>query len=336
MRIRKLTRTRVLAGSIGAVAVAATMVFAMAGSGAAANASARNVKHLRPHALTRSGIYNTPSGITAFSQQFATNTNYFCPADQTLPTGANQPCDGNTNANPVYSDYGTIDRVSSGYNNGGYGNYAPETHALTGQWMAVVSGDADGNQGLGCPQPLIGEYCTGPYALFGSGLSAGTYSTFPSGGFTVTDDLYLSPSSMLPSGSIVDDDVELNNSSGNYGIDNTITACWTGTTIGVSFGNGSPGACNATSEIPAAGWYRFVFDFSDVAGNAYVTRSVLSESPGHAVEASTLPEPVGGTATSVNTWGGPGYFWLPTEDISGLPLANFALQLGQHSSGHTP
>jgi hypothetical protein len=326
MRIRKLTRTRVLAGSIGAVAVAATMVFAMAGSGAAANASARNVKHLRPHALTRSGIYNTPSGITAFSQQFATNTNYFCPGL------GNQPCDGNPNPNPVYSDYGTIDRVSSGYNNGGYGNYAPETHALTGQWMAVVSGDADGNQGLGCPQPGIGEYCSGPYALFGYG----DYGTFPSNGFTVTDDLYLSPSSASANGTLVDDDVELNNNTGGYGIDNTITACWTNGSFGVSFSNGSPGPCNLTPAITADGWYRFVFDFSNNAGNAYLTETVLSESPGHAVEATTGPLPVGGTVTPIYQWGGPGYFWLPTEDISGLPLANFALQLGQHSTGHTP
>lgn len=33
---------------------------------------------------------------------------------------------------------------------------------------------------------------------------------------------------------------------------------------------------------------------------------------------------------------GPGYFWVPSQDFSGLPLANFALQLGQHKDGHTP
>jgi hypothetical protein len=32
----------------------------------------------------------------------------------------------------------------------------------------------------------------------------------------------------------------------------------------------------------------------------------------------------------------PSYDWLPTEDISGLPLANFALQTGQHPTGYTP
>ncbi|MGA2211593.1 MAG: hypothetical protein ABSH30_18425 [Acidimicrobiales bacterium] len=326
---RRLTKMRMLIGSIGAVAVAATMVLAMAGSGAGANATARTVQHLRPQGSARSDISAPPGSITAFAQEFATNTSYFCPGD------GNQPCDGNPNPNPIYSDYGTIDRVSSNYNNGGYGNYAPETAALHGSWMAVVSGDADGNQGVGCPEPSVGEYCTGPYALFGSGASAGSYSVFPAGGFTVTDDLYLSPSSPMTNGTLVDDDVELNNSSGTYGIDNVITACFETNGFVLNFGNGSPGSCSGTSTITTDGWYRFVFVFTDVAGDAYLTESVVSEN-GLTVEATTGAQPVSGTPTPVYQWGGPGYFWLPTEDISGLPLANFALQLGQHPDGHTP
>ena len=83
------------------------------------------------------------------------------------------------------------------------------------------------------------------------------------------------------------------------------------------------------------GWYRFIFDFQDVAGNAYLTESVLQESS-DAIVATSSPQPVSGTVTPVSQWGGPGYFWLPTEDISGLPLANFALQLGNHPNGNTP
>jgi hypothetical protein len=46
---------------------------------------------------------------------------------------------------------------------------------------------------------------------------------------------------------------------------------------------------------------------------------------------------VGGTtAERISKCGGPGYFWLPTEDFSGLPLANFALQVGQVKDGHKP
>jgi hypothetical protein len=52
--------------------------------------------------------------------------------------------------------------------------------------------------------------------------------------------------------------------------------------------------------------------------------------------ATSGSQPLGGSATPIGQWGGPSYYWLPTEDISGLPLANFALQTGQHPTGYTP
>ena len=165
----------------------------------------------------------------------------------------------------------------------------------------------------------------------------GVENVFPAKGFTVTDDLYLSPTTAGPVGSLVDDDVELNNNSGVYGIDNIITACLDETAgFGISFGNGSPGSCSATPVITSDGWYRFVFEFTNNGGKAYLTESVRSEkTPGVAI-ATSGSLPVGGTAMSVSSWGGPGYFWLPSEDFSGLPLANFALQLGQVADGHKP
>jgi len=54
------------------------------------------------------------------------------------------------------------------------------------------------------------------------------------------------------------------------------------------------------------------------------------------VVATSGLQPVSGTPTSASTWGGPNYFWLPTEDMSGLPLANFALQLEVEPAGHKP
>lgn len=87
--------------------------------------------------------------------------------------------------------------------------------------------------------------------------------------------------------------------------------------------------------VTADGWYRFVFIFSNVGGDAYLNEKVLAE-PSATVVATSGPPPVGGTATPITQWGGPGYFWLPTEDISGLPLANLALQLGQVANGHKP
>jgi hypothetical protein len=274
--------------------------------------------------------------VEPFTQEFTSGTTFFCPA-----YSGNAPCDGNT----ANGDYGTIDRVPSHFSNGGYGNYAPFTRALTGHWMAVVSGSGDGNQGTGCPGTTAtsnpGETCTGPYALFGTGKARGAENVFPKTGFTVTDDLYLSPTTASPAGSLVDDDVEINNNAGTYGIDNVITACAEPTSAGsstlgfvINFGHNSPGSCEGTPIVTTDGWYRFVFVFSDTDGYAYLTESVRSEATGKLI-ATSGPQPVGGgTPEKISQWGGPGYFWLPTEDYSGLPLANFALQLGQVAAGH--
>jgi hypothetical protein len=330
---------RLLAGSIGVIAIGA-MVIAAAGVGASTGANSANkvVRHARPQASVsrRTAGPATAVPVTAFHQEFGTNLQYFCPANS-----GNAPCDGNS---VTASDYGTIDRVSSGFSNGGYGNYAPSTPSLVGNWMALVSGTADGNQGAGCAGTTAssnpGEACTGPYALFGSGANEGAENVFPTHGFTVTNDLYLSPATAAPIGSLVDDDIGLNNSSGGYGIDNIITACLVSGGFVINFGNGSPGSCSGSPVITSAGWYRFVFQFSNSGGNAELTETVLSENTSDladpTVVATSGAQPVGGTASPISSWGGPGYFWLPTEDFSGLPLANFALQLGQQAYGYTP
>ena len=277
---------------------------------------------------------NTAIPVTGVSQQFTFNTNGFC-------TGSpNLPCDG------ASGDYGTLDRVPSGFSNGGAGNYAPSTSALFKGFFALTDGTGVGNQGAGCPGTTPtsnpGENCSGPFALFGTGANAGAENVFPANGFTVTSDLYLSSSTAGPAGSLVDDDVELNNNAGTYGIDNVITACAepVNSDMGfvINFGHGSPGSCAGTPTITTDGWYRFVFVFSNVAGSVFLTEHVVSEAnPNVVVASSGTPQPlVSGSADDASNWGGPGYFWLPSQDFSGLPLANFALQLGQHPFGHTP
>jgi hypothetical protein len=340
-----------------AVAPAAALVLIgpALGLGLSASAGASVKGHARPHGIIShraSGVSPavTTGAPTAFKQEFSTNDSQFC-----IEVPPNLPCDGNAAA----GDYGTIDRVKSGYSNGGYGNYAPSTKSLAGSWFAVTSGASAGNQGVGCPGDITSpgsEACTGPYALFpANSATSGDSNVFPSNGFTVTDDLYLSPSTAPgPAGSMIDDDVELNASTqgqyGYYGIDNIVTACYNSTagpggTAGflINFSNGT-GDCHNTSTTPvvsADGWYRYVFDFSNVAGDAYLTEKVYAE-PSAAnnntltLVASSGAQPVGGNVTPISQWGGPGYFWLPDEDVSGLPLANFAVQLGQHGKGQTP
>ena len=336
-----------LLGAAGAGTIAVTLLSATISTGASASPAVHHA--IRSHAVRvhrpearlalRNGTADTANPVTAFSQQFTYNTQFFC-------TGApNAPCDGNGAA----GDYGTLDRVASHFSNGGFGNYAPFTPAAFKGYFAVTDGTGDGNQGAGCPGTTPtsnpGENCTGPFALFGTGAAAGNENVFPAGGFTVTDDLYLSPATAGPAGSLVDDDVELNASTsgqyGYYGIDNVITACAEQGTSGmgfvINFGHGSPGSCSGSPVITTKGWYRFVFDFSNVAGNVFVTENVVTESATPTIVASSGPQQlVSGAADDISNWGGPGYFWLPSQDFDGLPLANFALQLGQHKLGHTP
>ncbi len=319
-----------LAGSAGTLSVIASVAMLAASSGgASASMSAHRIARPDTHRSTAASASTAKSyPVTPFVQDFQANTNSFCPANS-----GNLPCDGKINA-----DYGTIDRVPSGFSNGGAGNYAPFTQALKGNWMALISGSGMPNQGAACPSLAV-EACTGPYALFGTGKAQGSENVFPSKGFTVTNDLYLSPSTAGPAGSVIDDDVELNlshtGSYGYYGIDNVITTCPETGGFTVNFGNGSPGSCTGAPVVTKDGWYRFVFMFSNVGGNAYLTESVRSEPTGARV-ATSGQQPVGGTPTPITNWGGPGYFWLPTLQVSGMPLANFALQMGQVPGGHKP
>jgi len=326
--------------SVGAAVLAVAM---SGGASVAATGHAKAADH-RPAASTRAPAARadlatakaTQYPVEPFTQEFASNTWPFCPAHS-----GNAPCDGNG----VAGDYGTIDLVPSHFSNGGYGNYAPFTKALTGHWLAVVSGTGDGNQGTGCPGTTAtsnpGETCTGPYALFGTGKAEGAENVFPKSGFTVTDDLYLSPTTAGPAGSLVDDDVEINTNAGTYGIDNIITACAEDTSSDVlgfviNFGHSSAGSCEGTPVITTDGWYRFVFVFRDHDGDAYLIESVRSEATSQLIASSGWQPVGGGTPEKISQWGGPGYFWLPTEDYSGLPLANFALQLGKVWAGHKP
>jgi hypothetical protein len=329
----------------------------MLGLGLSSSAGASVKAHARPHGIvshrtsSAGAMTPTPGAPTVFHQEFSGNVSPFC-----VEQPPNAPCDGNAGA----GDYGTVDRVHSGYSNGGYGNYAPATKSLPGSsYFAVTSGATAGNQGVGCPGDISSpgsEACTGPYALFPTnGAADGNSDVFPRAGFTVTDDLYLSPSTPPgPNGSMIDDDVELNSSTigsaGYYGIDNIVTACYNSTagsggTPGflINFSNNT-GNCTDTGSTPVIstdGWYRYVFNFSNVGGDAYLTEKVYAEPSAANNNTLTLvatsgAQPVGGTATPITHWGGAGYFWLPDEDVSGLPVSNLAVQAGQAGKGQTP
>jgi hypothetical protein len=259
-------------------------------------------------ASAASASTTTTPTLTPLVQEFNSNTTPFC------PTGAgNTPCDG------AEGDYGTITRVKSGTNG---------VKTLGGEpYYANTSGTQATSSG--CPSGAS-EYCTGPYALFnGSELAA-----FPSHGFTVTADLYLTPTEP---GDITTD-VSMNNSDGQYGDDNFINFCpVTGGGLAVSAGGMESCDGATTARITKAGWYRLVWDFTPDAGAIALTQNVTSETTGYAVWGSELDAPVylngSTTQATVAQAGGPGYFWIPTENTTNLPLSNFAVQLGSHQAG---
>jgi hypothetical protein len=288
-------------GKFVVVAAAVATVF-----GGSAAALAANASTVRPHVAASTSA----STLTPLVQEFSSNTSPFCPAGS-----GNVPCDG------VGTDYGTIARTPSG--TGGVPTLAAgePDYAVTGGSNATATG---------CPS-TASEFCTGPYALYDGGQLA----TFPSSGFTVTTDLYLTPAEP---GDITAD-VSLNNNDGQYGNDNFINFCpVTGGGLAVSAGTMESCDGATTAQITKAGWYRLVWDFTPDAGNVALTQNVTSEATGYAVWSGELDAPVsvnGVNATTANT-GGPGYFWIPTEDVTSLPLSNFAVQLGSHPGGNAP
>lgn len=343
------------------ITVAAGVLALGASAGALGATAGASVKHVaRPHGHHVAGVRPDTESSGApqpFAQQFAK-----AGSASTATSYAGMFCNESSGCDGAVGDYGTIDRVLSGFSNGGDGNYAPFTSALSGNWFAITSGSQVENQGQGCPELGTSEYCSGPYALFpvhnGGAGDNGNSNVFPFHGFTVTNDMYLDPATAPgPDGSAIDNDVELNASTATgggatnyYGNDNIIVACYETNADGqgnagfvIQWGPGdtlcsSPNAANDPA-ITTAGWYRFVWLFTPVDGKVFVSENVIQESTGNTVGTSgTYPFEFHGdtSAEPVASVGGPGYWWMPGLQASGVPLANFALQLGQQPSGYTP
>lgn len=294
----------------------------------ASTAGASTHHPMRPHPVGSSSFSPaTTSPVAPVNDQFQAGTGGWC--------SVSDGCDG--------TSWGTIDRVPSGFTDGGGGSYGQNVTAVTGSYFAETTGTTDVNQGSGCPDPSVTESCTGPYYLPGGGNDF----QFPANGFTVTDDLYLDVNA-AGTGEI-DADTALNSSSGTPfgagggGIDNTIAACSLGAGSGfqLSFGHGSPIGCSGSAAVTSSGWYRFVWIFSNVAGDVYLTEKVFTEGATPTLVASSglLPIEFGSdsSAEPITNVGGPAYTWLPTLQVAGmLPMANYAIQTGQHGKGHTP
>jgi hypothetical protein len=269
-----------------------------------------------------------PAGTTYnWHNKLGKNTNGWCP----VVSPPNAPCDG------ASGDYGTIGIYSPSDQDASWGGYGAGV-TLTGQKKyARTTGGTDDSGNGGAPSPTGctvqgNENCSGPFALWGP-KNQGDDTIFPSGGFTTTIKVYVDAvwGDANP-GNVVDWDTGLETSTGAYEEDFVIDLCSTASGWEVTWENGS-GGCGATAGTPnpeylnTSGWYTLQMNFTNGAGTVYAAYSVLSDGSTGQSTPTQVWSYSENSGISTASSGGPLYGWLPTEDVSGLPLAQIRLEV---------
>ena len=240
----------------------------------------------------------------------------WCPA----VTPPNSPCDG------LSGDYGTIGIYSHTRTDASWGGYAAGVTLSRQSKYARITGGQDGGvpSATGCTVQGD-EDCSGPFVLWGP-KNEGKDVVFPANGFTTTVEVYLDATwGDANPGNVVDWDTGLQTNTAAYEDDLVIDLCSSATGWEVSWENGS-GSCGASPGTPnpeyltTSGWYTLKMDFTSIGGDVNVAYSVLSNG-------STVWSYSQNTGIATSSSGGPLYGWLPTEDVSGLPLADLHLSL---------
>jgi hypothetical protein len=234
--------------------------------------------------------------------------------------------------NGQYNSYGTIDIVKPSFsNNGSYGVGA----SAPGQPRFARLSGAPGNGFPGSPVPnpptIEGtdgctppgsEYCSGPYVLYG----LGTDSVFPANGFTSSIEVYIDPAwATSHPGQVFDWDVSLNDTTGNFLVDEVFNFCSEAGGWYVSTSQNAGGCVtDGGTLLTTAGWYTLKHDFSPLNGTVYVTFTTLDPS-GATVYNLARPVTTQVGSQPVASTGGPNYGWFPDEDVLGLPVARISL-----------
>ena len=251
------------------------------------------------------------------------NTQGWCP----VTNPPNSPCDGQP------GDYGTIGIYSHSDEDASWGGYAAGATLTGAKKYARVTGGQDG----GVPSPTgctvqDNESCSGPFTLWGP-KNLGTDTVFPSSGFTSTIKMYVDAGwGDANTGNVVDWDTGLQTSTGNYEEDFVVDLCSTASGWEVTWENGS-GGCGGSAGTPnpeylnTSGWYTLQMNFTNGAGTVFVTYSVLSDGSTGQNTPTQVWSYTQNTGIATASSGGPLYGWLPTEDVSGLPLAQVRLAL---------
>lgn len=256
-----------------------------------------------------------------FFQGFESNTSGWC-------DDPSAPCDG--------IGTGTINRVPSGYTNGG--GYADGVASATGGYHARLRTPST----PACTPGSAGSQCNGAYSDLGLGF---TDSQFPEPGYVTQLDVYLDAGFAATHHDYrFDLESAINNTTGNYlqGFDfNAGTTLATSLTPGFVIGastnadrsgafpenpcpapNTPPNSCRGPVTITTSGWYSFRHTFRDVSG-ALTVRLQILDSTGMTVPGADW------TITSQNpasAAGGPTLLWFPNEEINDLAIDNTSLR----------
>jgi hypothetical protein len=317
---RHMKRWRAGRSIIGVLALTASAGIGVIGLSTSAS-SAATLNHIAANAHHAGATHK-------WHNTLGRNTNGWCP----VVNPPNAPCDG------ASGDYGTIGIYTPSDEDASWGGYGAGA-TLTGQRKyARTTGGTDDSGNGGVPSPTGctvqgGENCSGPYELWGP-RNLGNDTVFPSSGFTTSIKMYVDAGwGDANTGNVVDWDTGLETSTGAYEEDFVTDLCSTPSGWEVSWENGS-GGCGATAGSPnpeylnTSGWYTLQMNFTNNAGIIDVTYSVLSDgSTGQTNPGTQVWSYTENTGISTASSGGPQYGWLPTEDVSGLPLAQVALTL---------
>jgi hypothetical protein len=277
-------------------------------------------------AATAGAKHHPPASPSVFfSQGFETDTSGWC-------NDPLAPCDG--------ISIGTINRVPSGYTNGG--GYADGIASAAGNWHARLRLPSDPN----C-QPGVDNHsfnCSGPYSEFPPGGMSGT---FPEPGYVTQLDVYLDTGFAATHNDYrFDLESAINDTSGSYlqGFDfnaGTLTvtpgAGPPGFAINASTNAGRGGAfpentcpnppspapfapCRLPVYVTTSGWYTFRHTFTDVSG-AVLVRMQIFDSTGATVADWTIQ-----ASAPTSDTGGPTLLWFPNQEINDLAIDNELLR----------
>ncbi len=314
---RQMKKWRAGRSVIGILALTASAGIGVIGLSTSVSSAATPNRHLASNARRAAGsTHNWHNNLNR-------NTNGWCP----VTNPPNSPCDG------ASGDYGTIGNYPILRRRCVLGRIRCGCHVDWSEKVRTCHWRPGWRRSFPhrVHRPGRTRVAPGPYNLWGP-KNQGNDTTFPSGGFTTTIKMYVDAGwGDANTGNVVDWDTGLQTSAAAYEEDFVIDLCSTAIRLGSHAGKmvlvaaALAQAHPTPSMLNTSGWYTLQMNFTNGAGTVYVTYSVLSDGSTGQNTPSQVWSYTENTGIATASSGGPLYGWLPTEDVSGLPLAQVRL-----------